>query len=311
MIRTEGGSFDPGEEMIYFLADQPGQIQYSRAYHTHFLLAVNYMGGKKAVEELKATLGMGKSVFIDSGVFELAISHARAHDMHMDEALSLPPEEMDGFEELFERYVWICQEFGDQVWGYCELDQGGRENKIRIRTRLEKLGLRPIPVYHMLNDGWEYFDYLAERYDRVCFGNVSQATGITRKRILATAWERHRKYPDCWIHLLGWTPNPDLLGWPINSADSSTWIGGVRWPLGTKENADMARFSALPRGFQYKLGQEQGRGGRRRAVGLASYIGYMLQRNWRGHLGRLREMGGEWYPPIGEKEKGPEVPRDV
>ena len=60
---------------------------------------------------------------------------------------------------------------------------------------LEQMGLRPIPVYHPFNDGWDYFDYLAERYDRICFGNVVQADRETRKRLVATAWERHRKYP--------------------------------------------------------------------------------------------------------------------
>ena len=56
-----------------------------------------------------------------------------------------------------------------------EVDQGGRENKIKTRARLEKMGLRPIPVYHPLNDGWDYFDYLAENYDRICMGNVVNA----------------------------------------------------------------------------------------------------------------------------------------
>jgi hypothetical protein len=52
---------------------------------------------------------------------------------------------------------------------------------------LEQMGLRPIPVYHPFNDGWHYFDYLAERYDLVCFDNVVQADRETRKRLVATA----------------------------------------------------------------------------------------------------------------------------
>ena len=60
----------------------------------------------------------------------------------------------------------------------------------------ESLGLKPIPVYHPLLDGWDYFDELAAQYDRICFGNIVQAPAATRIRLLHTLWERHRRYPD-------------------------------------------------------------------------------------------------------------------
>ena len=41
MIRTGGGRFDHKEENVYFIADLPGQIQWSGDSHDHFLLAVN------------------------------------------------------------------------------------------------------------------------------------------------------------------------------------------------------------------------------------------------------------------------------
>ena len=112
--------------------------------------------------------------------------------MTMDEVLSMAPEKLDGFDSLFDKYVRIIKEIGEESWGYIEIDQGGKDNKIKTRDRLHKLGFNPIPVYHPLVDGWDYFDYLAERYDRICLGNIVQAQNETRKRLLATMWERKR-----------------------------------------------------------------------------------------------------------------------
>jgi hypothetical protein len=168
-------------------------------------------------------------LFIDSGVFALANGHAVEHEITMDEALSLAPTEIDGFDELYKRYCSIIETLGDLVWGYIEIDQGGRENKRKTRAKLEAQGFRPIPVYHPFNDGWEYFDELASDYDRICFGNIVQADQETRKRLLATAWERKRKYPHLWIHLLGLSPNERLNAYPIDCCDSSAWLMHVRW----------------------------------------------------------------------------------
>ena len=101
--------------------------------------------------------------FIDSGVFNLSTRHAAKHDLTMDQALALAPTEIDGFDELFAKYVRLVTELGDKVWGYIEIDQGGKANKIKTRARLEELGLRPIPVYHPFNDGWDYFGEIAAR----------------------------------------------------------------------------------------------------------------------------------------------------
>ncbi len=181
--------------------------------------------------------------------------------------------------ELFDKYVAIINEFGDQLWGYIEIDQGGRENKIKTRAKLEGLGLRPMPVYHPFNDGWDYFDYLAQRYDRICFGNVVMADAATRKRLCATAWERRRRYPRLWIHLLGMTPSETLTAFPINSCDSSTWVGGLRWD---QQHTHIANKSIeLGNGFTYVLASKEpttGNAGWDKAVKLSGYNANMLSR---------------------------------
>lgn len=227
MIAT-GGRWDRDRYPVYFLAGQIDSLVSASPHVEDLLVAVNEILGERE-EVILQSLAAKHNLFLDSGVFNLANSHAKKHNMTMDRALALAPEDVDGFDDLFNRYVSLVTRFADRLWGYVEIDQGGRGNKIRTRARLEEKGLRPIPVYHPMNDGWPYFDYLAENYDRICFGNVVQADVATRKRLVATAWERRRKYPDLWIHLLGLTPSSLTVAFPSNSCDSSTWLSGARW----------------------------------------------------------------------------------
>ena len=222
-VQKTDGSWSDAERNVYFLACNADQVDDilvpGGLIHDFLLMAVNEIN-ESAEQVLENSYQLGAKWFIDSGIFNLTNEHMRAHGITMDAALGLAPEEIDGFDELFARYVDILSRWKDRCWGYIELDQGGRENKIRTRARLEKLGFNPIPVYHPFNDGWDYFDYLAERYDRICVGNVVQAQSPVRKRLLATMWERKQKYPKLWIHLLGLTPNQFLNAYPIDSGDS-------------------------------------------------------------------------------------------
>ena len=194
MINT-GGVWDYKEQNVYFLAGSPSAFNKQDVcdYYDHILTAVNEIHNSDDEQFLLDAVSRGKKVFIDSGVFNLTMQHSRANNISMDKVLALSPTEIDGFDNLFDKYTRIVKEIGDRAWGYIEIDQGGKDNKIKTRDRLHKLGFNPIPVYHPLVDGWDYFDYLAERYDRICLGNVVQAQNETRKRLLATMWERKRK----------------------------------------------------------------------------------------------------------------------
>jgi hypothetical protein len=297
VLNTGGGTFDPQEGRIYFIASNAGRLDQGAMVHQHLLIAVNEIEGASELRKVEGWLSDGKKVFLDSGVFNLAMTHARNHNLTMDVALNTPPEEVDGFGKLFERYVTLVRSLQDRIWGYIEIDQGGRENKIKTRAKLEALGLRPIPVYHPLNDGWEYFDYLAERYDRICFGNIVQADRATRLRLLATMWERHRKYPHLWIHILGLTPNGFMNCYPSNSADSSTWMVGLRWADSFKERTMCAPVSEFPLDFRYAYGADKDSEiGGNKATRLAGYWAFMIHANWRNHIDRLEQLGIEVYP---------------
>lgn len=218
------------------------------------LIAVNEIEGKQHFNLFEKYVDM-MPVFLDSGVYALVNRHSEKHGLTMDVGLGLAPADIDGFEELFEKYVSLIKKYGTKLWGFVEIDQGGRENKIKTRARLEALGIIPVPVYHPLNDGWDYFDYLAERYDRICFGNVVMADREMRRRLIATAWERRRKYPDLWIHALGLTPSDLTTAFPINSCDSSTWVSIVRWAQHEAYSANKP-FGDLGHQFIYQTGSD-------------------------------------------------------
>ena len=173
-----------------FAASNVERMKHASPFLEFMLLAVNELGTDTMQDEVEHQIDLGKHVLIDSGVYALAMNHAKDHGLSHNEALGLAPEKVDGFAHLFELYVSVMKRFGAGSWGYIEIHQGGRENKIKTRAKLERLGLRPIPVYHPLNDGWEYFDYLAERYQPHLFrqrgpGRPDNAQAADRDRLEA------------------------------------------------------------------------------------------------------------------------------
>ena len=288
--KTGGNKFNSGDNNKYFIAANVERLIHTNGYHDNLLVAINELNTQKDLDEMQRWMVAGANVFIDSGIFNLTNEHMKKHNITMDEALALAPEDIDGFEQLFDKYISIIRQYGDNSWGYIELDQGGRENKIKTRAKLEKMGLFPIPVYHPLNDGWDYFDYLAERYDRICFGNVVQADKETRRKLVTTAYFRKQKYPNLWIHLLGLTPNSWLYSLPINSTDSSSWLSSVKWSGQVCFAAGNA-FSKLPKNYKYVLGSDNKSSvGSRKATAMSAYGCNMMQLNWQNHVERINKL---------------------
>lgn len=226
---TSGGTFDRDEHLVYFLAGQLTDTVPTP--QPQILIAVNELTSKAHFDTLDELLDSGRKVFLDSGIFHLAMDHARRHDVTHNVGLSMAPEDIDGFDELWDRYAEIATRYADRLWGVVELDQGGIEHKPRTRARIEsELGIVPIPVYHPFLDGWDYYDELAREYDRLCFGNLVKASPPERQRLIWTASERAREYPYLWTHLLGVTPNQNLIASSFRgSADSSSWLTSLRW----------------------------------------------------------------------------------
>lgn len=288
-MKTTGGSWDPADWPTYFLASNMACLRAVADLTTHKLLAVNELRAASDLAEVDRFIASGSRVLIDSGVFSLAAEHGRKHDMPVTEAIALDPDQVDGFGELLESYLRVVRRFGARSWGYIEIDQGGRENKIKTRAKLEALGLAPIPVYHPFADGWDYFDHLAENYDRISMGNLVGADPATRKRLMATAWERRRKHPHVWIHMLGLTPNERSLAYPLPSCDSSTWLSGARWG---QHNAMVAnkRCWSTGDGLLYDLNEEGSTAAR--AWRLGAYDSEMMRRTMVSAAREAREVLG-------------------
>jgi len=264
-----------------------------RLVYPHLLVAMNEITG--SMEETIVQMAQGGAQWlIDSGVYFLATDHAKAHGITMNEALSTAPENIDGFEDLYDRYVQFIRRNEQIIWGYIEIDMGGRENKMRTRARLENdEGLHPIPVYHPLNDGWDYFDYLADHYERMCVGNIVYAPPEDRKRILATLWERKRKYPRLWIHLLGYTPNVVTLSYPMDSMDSSSWLAPLRWRR-MKPMAMLRTVGQMPHDYMYVVGDvDRQNASYGKAVAVTAYDNAMMLRNWGNFSAELVELGAD------------------
>lgn len=305
MIKTGGGRFDPEDRNIFFLA---GTLDYiPRRY---YLTAVNdVMEGPKEETLLARPIRDGSIMFLDSGIFNLTNRHMRETGCTMDQALSLAPEQINGFDTLYGKYIELVRKYESDLWGYIELDQGGVENKRRIRTQLEAEGLRPIPVYHPLNDGWDYFDELAQRYDRICFGNIVQAPAPTRIRLLHTMWERRRRYPNLWIHVLGLTLNEQSAAIPSDSCDSSSWSAGLRWTRADDGHMHLKGFGGpdvgnLPRGFRYGRGKESDDGELERFKAARFYASVGEERTtiWRDILRERTELGFDTWPTVIDSE---------
>lgn len=217
---------------LYFIAETSGwtlEKANIEIYLDNYLRAINAVSGENDVQRIKDHIDLGKNVLIDSGIFDLAKKFSIEKDISLTEAFKINPEEFEGFEKLFDKYVQIIRPLKDRLWGYIELDIGGEKNKTRIRKKLNDLGLDPIPVYHFLSDSEEYFDYLGENYNRICVGNLAQSDHKTRINALCKIEKRRKKYTDLFIHYLGLSLSPYCFMFQIDSCDSSEFSAPVRW----------------------------------------------------------------------------------
>jgi hypothetical protein len=280
---TSGGKFDSADRFLYFVAGSPdrvaGETRYDKdgepfplAPHPHVLVAVNEVKSTKDLAILDRLCDTRK-VMLDSGIYNLAMEHARTHGVTHDIALSMAPEDIDGFDALWDRYAALTTTYADRLWGIVELDQGGVTHKPRTRQRIEdELHITPMPVYHPLLDGWDYYDTLAGGYDRICFGNLVKAAPPIRLRLLHTASERARDYPHLWTHLLGVYPNENVLALPLRgSCDSSSWLTSERWMPSWKGWAMGRMVTHYPPTMWYTTG------GHRRAAALNAATASALQ----------------------------------
>lgn len=279
IVETGGGLYDPTERPIYFIAILLSWGWQTYLKHDYWLLPMNEAneGRYNLIDE---AVDMGRVMLLDSGVYSLVASFARDNFLPFNQALSIHPDVIPSFSNLYQDYCEFVAAYEDDLWGYIELDIGGPTVKTELRKRLEGAGFNPIPVYHPLTDPPEYASELCENYDRIAMGNFAQSPSSTRAVLIRLAWRLKMHYPHVWIHLLGATASQRTVAYPVDSVDSSTWSSGLRWPESQAAYAACKQFSKLSDHYQYYIGDEEGRS-RDRGAMLGSYIAGFLHRSWR------------------------------
>jgi hypothetical protein len=237
--RKTDGSWSPNERGIYFLAlwdtDMPSKLA-TLPYQKNISALIEYGLLEHNPPAAECAINLAKSyrhLMIDSGVFSLANSEAKRKGVSFEEGLRLKLADIDTGEKYLADYMAMCQQIKKDVWGYVEVDLGGREEKIKTRERFHAAGLCPIPVYHPLLDGTDYLDYLCDGYDRICVSNLVQSSSETRAILTAFVYDRIMRRPENkrpFVHFLG--VSPGQAHFPHNclgSCDSSTWAMGRRF----------------------------------------------------------------------------------
>ena len=169
------------------------------------------------------------SFFLDSGIFGIANAHAKKMNLSHVEGLLVKPSEIEGWDDYIKKWKSQVTRIKNKCWGYVEIDIGGTDQKNKTRAELQADGFNPIPVVHPLTDGWDYFDAMANEYDRLCIGNLVQSNEDVRYKILKTVSERRVGKNVQWIHALGITASPLWFCFPTESCDSSTTISVLRY----------------------------------------------------------------------------------
>lgn len=126
-----------------------------------------------------------------------------------------------------EDYIAFCHKIKTHVFGYIQLDKPrNTEESTRLLKIQTDAGLHPMPIF-IQGMEWEELPRLMEINERVCISAGWQSS-------LEYSYQRYQKaykLSDGRIksHALAWGRYPQILGLPIASADSSTWINGSRY----------------------------------------------------------------------------------
>jgi len=242
-IRKTDGKWSKEEMGLYFLAlfNTAAPKRFSTMPYQKKICALTEFGLLKQQKEHNKTPAEAaiewaeiyRHLFIDSGVFSLANAEAIRKKVSFEEGLKLKLSDIEGGEEYLADYINTCQQIKNVVWGYIEVDLGGRDEKIKTRERLHAAGLSPVPVYHPLLDGADYLEYLCKRYDRICVSNLVQSNSETRSILTAFVYNFIMQLPKesrPYVHYLGVSPSQSAFAHNcLGSCDSSSWARGRRY----------------------------------------------------------------------------------
>lgn len=234
--KKTSGNFSAQDKGLYFLAADFTFFKWDA--YPNVLIPIDVIRDSD-IEALERMHSKGIRVMIDSGVYSFVTRLARSEHMTFADVLKIPVTKLDGFDLLVSNYLMMAHKIIRYVWGIVEIDLGGEVGKVETRKRIEDSGIVPMPVYHCFVDSLEYGAGLMESYDRICVGNIVDASRAERLRILEKL--RRVKPDECFAHLLGYSIDPVQWAYGFDSCDTSTWLSNVRWA----QLKDRACFSVI------------------------------------------------------------------
>ena len=125
---------------------------------------------------------------------------------------------------------------------YANLDViGDPEATLTNQRRLEDMGLRPMPVFHV-GSPWEYLERYLDEYDYIALGGLVPHTRRQRHLIPWLIKAFRMLTPGKGYHGFGTTGWTIMSSFPWNSVDSSSWASGYMFGQGVM-------FSRVKGGF--------------------------------------------------------------
>jgi len=236
-LRKTDGVWSRDERHLFFVSVFENSLATAGRCHKSLLVAAPYMARDKDLDGLDAFIDDGGRLFIDSGVFGVAVEASRKMGVPFSQAVKTRFDEIEGSADFLVKWRKVIDRMRSSCWGYVEIDLGGVEGKREVRAHLEGLGYAPIPVFHALNDPWDYFEELASTYDRVAIGNLVRADRRTQAKILRRIEESRKSLPVEWIHALGVGICPSFLTAPCESCDASSPTAPLRYCLPMKHTS--------------------------------------------------------------------------
>lgn len=203
-----------------------------------FLVAANNVAGfnsrdtpekivrlDKAAENFKLLHDAGTKIIVDSGVFELAATHARDNNVHILQSIVQPPSAFPDFAKFLRKYVLLMQRIKGKVWGYVEIDLGTfAQRKVTRDMLASEYELYPMPVFRAGVDQWEDLRSLCEAgHPLICLAGTAHCPRKYAIWFWQKAWTILRDYPDTKTHVLGVSWRSTFIPYNFASSDNASY----------------------------------------------------------------------------------------
>jgi hypothetical protein len=170
----------------------------------------------RALEAFVVNVAHENKIMLDSGAFSFQMFLVKKKDVGNIEKLR---------QKTIEQYVQFCKKHGKDVEWYVTFDYDQNVNVVwDITKKLEKVGLKPVPVYH----GDQSLDwlkkYLDAGYTRIGISSLTRRRSDYKKtrfyldQVFRTAEEYKVK-----LHGFAVTSIALAYAYPWHSVDSSSW----------------------------------------------------------------------------------------